>query len=126
MKAKFIQFTIYMINMSKLKILGFSEKHIYFVICLLGLWVIYIFIQPFMHLMVSMQTIKLLGYIVSSFLFIFISLLILLFVVLFNLSYEKFLIIFKIIIYLFLFYYFINVFDLYINFVICRFSKFLL
>src|SRR5690625_7792536 len=76
MKAKFIQFTIYMINMSKLKILGFSEKHIYFVICLLGLWVIYIFIQPFMHLMVSMHTIKLLLYIVSRFLFIFISFLI--------------------------------------------------
>jgi len=97
MKAKFIQFTIYMINMSKLKILGFSEKHIYFVICLLCLWVIYIFIQPFMHLMVSMQTIKLLGYIVSSLLFIFISLLIVLFVDSVNPSDEKFLNIFKVI-----------------------------
>src|SRR5699024_2989522 len=97
MKAKFIQFTIYMINMSKLKILGFSEKHIYFVICLLGLWVIYIFIQPFMYLMVSMQTIKLLGYIVSSLLFIFISLLIVLFVDSVNPYDEKFLNIFKVI-----------------------------
>ena len=58
------------LNFTQLSILGVKEHHIYFIIFLILMGLVYFMITPFIKWLMSMQSSKLLCYIVSSLLFL--------------------------------------------------------
>jgi len=58
------------LNLTQLYILGVKEQHIYFIIALLLLGMLYFVIIPVMQWIISLQSPKLLSYMMSSILFL--------------------------------------------------------
>mgnify|MGYP001249943707 CR=1 FL=1 len=63
-------FTVMWLNLTQLYILGVKEEHIYFFILLFLLGLLYFVLNPFVHWLISLQSPKLLSYMMSSFLFL--------------------------------------------------------
>lgn len=58
------------LNITQLSILGVKEHHVYFIILLLLLGLLYFIISPVIQWIISLQSAKLLGYMISSLLFL--------------------------------------------------------
>ena len=85
------------LNMTKLNILGFNEKHVYFIMFFVCLLLIYLTIQPIMSWIIALQTPKLLSYLFSSLFVVIAFFLLILFVEVIDLTYMKILGTFKIV-----------------------------
>lgn len=83
--------------MTKLNILGFNEKHVYFIMFFVCLLLIYLMIQPIMSWIIALQTPKLLSYLFSSLFVVIAFFLMILFVEVIDLTYMKILGTFKIV-----------------------------
>lgn len=90
-------FSLYLINMTKLKVLGVHEKYVYFFLFFISLLLSYVIIQPIITWIMSLYTTKLLSYIFSSLFVMVVFFLVVLIIDIRDLTHHMVLAMFKIV-----------------------------